>query len=146
VERGDLLEGQAAEGVEEEDLPAGVLQRQGRPAEPGGLLPAEHGILRGRRRVREGQILVGSIREPAPAAALLEPGVFADLAEPGVEAAAALEAVDVQKCLVEGLLKQLLCLVGVAGQGQEEPVDRLALGLIQVFESGHGGSSFPMMP
>ena len=80
------------------------------------------------------------------AAAFLQPCVFADAAQPGVQTAAALKTVDVQKGLVESLLQQLLRLVGIAGQGQEEPVERFSVGFIEVFKSGHGASSFPTMP
>ena len=92
------------------------------------------------------QLLVGGVGVAAPAAALAQPGVFADAAQPGVQAAAPLEAVDVEEGLVEGLLEQLLRLSFVAGQRQEEPVDRSAVGVIQFFKAPHGHSSFPMMP
>ena len=132
--------------MEDEDLPLGILQRLYRPPEALRPLPAEHGVLRGGSGVGQLQLLVGSVGVAAPAAALAQPGVFADAAQPGVQAAAPLEAVDVKEGLIEGLLEQLLRLVRVAGQRQEEPVDRLALGGIQFFKAPHGHSSFPMMP
>ena len=130
MEGGDLPELQTAVGVEDEDLPVGVLQCKHRPAEPLGLLPAGQVLLRRRGRVCQPEVLVGGVGVAAPAAALLQPGVFADAAQPGIQAAAALEAVDVEEGLVEGLLQQLLRLVRIPGQGQEEPVDRLALGFV----------------
>ena len=146
MEGGDLPELQTAVGVEDEDLPLGVGQGQQRPAQRPGLLPTDQGCFRICFRGCQRQLLVGGVGIAAPAAALPQPGVFADLAEPGVQTAAALKAVDVEKCLVESLLQQLFGLMGVPGQGQEEPVDRLALGLIQFFKAAHGHSSFPMMP
>jgi len=146
VEGGDLLELQTAEAVENENLPLGVLQGRNRPAEPLGVLPADHGLLRRQRRVWQCQLLVGDIGVAAPALAFLEPGVLADLAQPGIQAAAALEAVDVQKGLIKCLLQQLLGLVLVPRQRQEEAVDRLALGFVQLFKATHGHSSFPMIP
>ena len=146
MEGGDLLELQSAKAVENENLPLGVLQGRNRPAEPLGVLPADHSLLRRQRRVRQRQLLVGDIGVAAPTLAFLEPGVLADLAQPGIQAAAALETVDVQKGLVECLLKQLLGLVLVPRQRQEEAVDRLALGFVQLFKATHGHSSFPMIP
>ena len=132
--------------MEDEDIPAGILQRQHRLSQAAGLFPAENGGLRSGGGIGQGQLLVGRVGVAAPAAALPEPGVFADAAQPGVETAAAFKTVDVQKGLVKCLLQQLLRLVLVAGQRQKEPVDRLALGFVQVFKSGHGLASFPMMP
>ena len=146
MEGGDLLELQSAEAVENENLPLGVLQGRNRPAEPLSVFPADHGLLRRQRRVRQCQLLVWDIGVAAPALAFFEPGVLADLAQPGIQAAAALEAVDVQKGLVKCLLQQLLGLVLVPRQRQEEAVDRLALGFVQLFKSTHGHSSFPMIP
>ena len=132
--------------MEDEDLPLGIFQLQHGPAKALGLLPAEHGLLRGRGGSLQLQLLVGGVGVAAPAAALAQPGVFADAAQPGVQAAAPLEAVNMEEGLVEGLLEQLLRLSFVAGQRQEEPVDRSALGVIQFFKAPHGHSSFPMMP
>ena len=132
--------------MEDEDLPLGILQLQHGLSQALRLLPAEHGLLRGGSGSLQLQLLVGGIGVAAPAAALAQPGVFADAAQPGVQAAAPLKAVDVEECLVEGLLEQLLRLSFVAGQRQEEPVDRPALGVIQFFKAPHGHSSFPMMP
>ena len=146
MEGGDLLELQAAVGVEDEDLPLGILQLQHGLSKALGLLPAERGLLRGGSGVGQLQLLVGRVGIAASAAALVQPGVFADAAQPGVQAAAPLEAVDVEEGLVEGLLEQLLRLSFVAGQRQEEPVDRSAVGVIQFFKAPHGHSSFPMMP
>lgn len=146
MEGGDLLELQSAEAVENENLPLGVLQGRNRPAEPLGVLPADHGFLRRQHRVWQRQLLVGDIGVAAPAFAFLEPGVLADLAQPGIQAAAALETVDVQKGLVKCFLQQLLGLVLVPRQRQEEAVDRLALGFVELFKSTHGHSSFPMIP
>lgn len=144
MEGGDLLQLQAAEIVQYEDLPVGVLQFPDRLAQPPSALPV-YKLLLGAGD-GEGQVLVGDVGKPAAAPALPEPGVFPDLAQPGVQAAAALEAVDVEEGLVKCLLQQLLRPVLVAGQGQEEPVDRRSVGFVQLFKSGHGCSSFPMMP
>ena len=132
--------------MEDEDLPLGILQPLHRPPQSLCLLPAEHGVLRRGGGILQRQLLVGRVGVAAPAAALAQPGVFADAAQPGVQAAAPLEAVDVEEGLVEGLLQQLLRLTFIARQRQEEPVDRLALGMIQFFKAPHGHSSFPMMP
>ena len=115
---GDLLEFQTAEGVENENLPVGIPELKHCPAQAVAALPAEHGILGRWCGIRKGQLLVGGVGVAAAALGFLQPGVFADAAQPGVQAAAALEPVDVQKCLVEGLLQQFLRLVGVAGQGE----------------------------
>ena len=115
---GDLLEFQTAEGVENENLPVGIPELKHCPAQAVAALPAEHGILGRWCGIRKGQLLVGGIGVAAAALGFFQPGVFADAAQPGVQAAAALEPVDVQKCLVEGLLQQLFCLVGVTGQGE----------------------------
>lgn len=138
--------GQATENVEDEHLPAGVLQLLYRLAQPPGLLLAEHDPFRSGGGVGQLQFLVWGVCITAPPAAFLEPSVFADAAQPGVEAAAALEAVDVQKCLIKCLLQELLRPMGIPGQGEEEPVDRFSLGFVEVVKSGHGQSSFPMMP
>ena len=132
--------------MEDEDLPLGIFQLQHGPAKALCLLPAEHGLLRCGGGSLQLQLLVGGVGVAAPAAALAQPGVFADAAQPGVQAAAPLEAVDMEEGLVEGLLEQLLRLSFVAGQRQEEPVDRFAMGVIQFFKAPHGRSSFPMMP
>lgn len=143
---GDLLELQTAENVEDEHLPLDLLQPQHRPADPAGLLPSEHSLLRRKCGVLQRQLLVGGVGVSAPPAAFLQPGILSDAAQPGVEAAAALEAVDVEERLIKCLLQQLLRLMLVPGQGQEEPVDRLSLGFVQLFKSGHGHSSLPIMP
>lgn len=132
--------------MEDEDLPLGILQLQHGLSQALRLLPAEHGLLRGGGGSLQLQLLVGGVGVAAPAAALVQPGVFSDAAQPGVQAAAPLKAVDVEEGLVEGLLEQLLRLSFVAGQRQEEPVDRLSMGVIQFFKAPHGHSSFPMMP
>lgn len=90
--------------MENEYIPLWLLQFPYRPAEPFRLRPAEHGFLRRRGGVREGQVFVGGVGVTLPAAALLQPGVFADAAQPGIQTAASLEAVDVQKGLVKCLL------------------------------------------
>ena len=132
--------------MEDEDLPLGILQLQHGLTKALGLFPAEGGLLRGGSGVGQLQLLVGGVGVAVPAAALAQPSVFADAAQPGVQAAAPLKAVDVEEGLVEGLLQQLLRLSFVAGQRQEEPVDRLAMGMIQFVKAPHGHSSFPMMP
>ena len=146
MECGDLLELQTAVGMENKDLPVGIRQGSHGLADPAALLRQEHGRFRGGGGIGQGQLLVGGGGIAVLPAALLEPGIFADAAEPGVQAAATLEAVDVQKGLVEGFLQQFLRQVRIAGQREEEPVDRLALGCVEVVKSGHGESSFPMMP
>ena len=132
--------------MEDEHIPLGLFQPQHRPAQALRLLCPEHGGLRGGRGVGQCQLLVGRVGVAASTAALAQPCVFADAAQPGVQAAAAFKPVDVEEGLVEGLLEQLLRLLFVAGQGEEEPVDRLALGGIEFFKAPHGHSSFPMMP
>ena len=90
--------------MENEHIPLWLLQFPYRPAEPFRLRPAEHGFLRRRGGVREGQVFVGGVGVTLLAVALLQPGVFANAAQPGIQTAAALEAVDVQKGLVKCLL------------------------------------------
>ena len=146
VQGGDLPELQTAVGVEDEYVPLGLFQCQHRPSQNLRLLCPEHGRFRRGRGVGQCQLFVGGVGVAAPAAALPQPSVFADAAQPGVQAAATFKTVDVEEGLVEGLLQQLLRLLLVAGQGEEEPVNRLALGGIEFFKSPHGHSSFPMMP
>ena len=143
---GDLLQLQAAVGPQDEDLPVGIGQIEDGLTQSAALLPLQEIRFRGGGWVGQVQILVGRVGVTAAALTFAEPGVFSDAAQPGVQAAAAFKPVDVEEGLVEGLLEQLLRLLFVAGQGEEEPVDRLALGMIQFFKAPHGHSSFPMMP
>ena len=130
MQGGDLPELQTAVGVEDEHIPLGLFQCQHRPAQTLRLLCPEHGGLRCGRGIGQCQLLIGSVGVSAPTAALAQPCVFADAAQPGVQAAASLKAVDVKEGLIKGLLQQLLRLMLVAGQCQEEPIDRLAVGFI----------------
>ncbi len=125
---GDLLQLQAAEIVQNKDLPIGVLQFPDRLAQPPSPLPVQQLLLR--PRGGEGQLLEGGIGKPAAPPAFLQPGILADLTQPGVQAAAALEAVDVEERLIKCFLEQLLRPVLVSGQGEEEPVDRLSVGFV----------------
>ena len=67
-------------------------------------------------------------------AAVGEEGVFGDAAEPGFYAALAAKAVHGLHRLEKGLLRQLLGLVFVTGQGQRIAVHRVKVGPVDPLE------------
>jgi len=140
----NLLQFKASVGMQYEHVPVRFVLRKYRPTHPAEILSPDHMRLRFRIAVLKLYAFNGPVCVQFPTLTFPVPCIFADLAQPCIQAAPAFKPVDVQKCLIKGLLQKFLRHTLIPCKGQKKAMNRLRVLFVHLLKTAHAFA--PLLP